>query len=83
MPIIGTIVFVLLIFTCLPISFMSFFFINWKKAIIGMVAPIPVLSYCIACFKGLGYTFGALIALIRGKESYTFNKYGVAKKDAE
>ncbi len=82
-PIGGTILLILGVFTLMPISYMSFFYINWKKALIGMIAPIPVLSYCIACFKGLGYTFMALITLIKGKDNYTFNKYGVDKNNAE
>ncbi len=72
-----TIIMIIAVFALMPISFMSIFFINWKKALIGMIAPIPVLSYCIHCFKGLWKTFLALIALIRGKEEFTFNKYGV------
>lgn len=68
-------------FTLLPISYMSIFYVDWKKAIIGMVAPIPVLSYCICMLKGLGFVFLALISLIKGKEEFTFNKYGV--DDAE
>lgn len=68
-------------FTLLPFSYMSLFYVDWKKAIIGMVAPIPVLSYCICMFKGMGFAFLALISLIKGKEDFTFNKYGV--DDAE
>lgn len=68
-------------FTLLPFSYMSWFYVHWKKAIIGMVAPIPVLSYTICMFKGMGFAFLALIALIKGEEEYTFNKYGV--DDAE
>lgn len=79
----ATLLLILGVFTLMPISYMSLCFINWKKAIIGFVAPIPVLSYCIEGFKGIGYAFGALIALIRGKDSFTFNKYGVDKNDAE
>lgn len=76
-----TIIMAVAIFTLFPIGFMSFFYIDWKRAIIGMIAPIPVLSYVICCCKGMFFTFCALFSLIRGKEEYTFNKYGVEKAE--
>ena len=66
---------------CLPLSFMSLFFLSMRKFIVGFIAPIPVLSSFIEYFKGLGRAVLAIIALIKGKDSFTFNKYGVDKDE--
>ena len=46
----------------------SFAFINWKKAIIGFIAPIPVISYIIEGFKGIFHAFRSLVALFKKKD---------------
>ncbi len=58
---------------CLIISYASLIFMNWKKAIIGVVFPIPVLSYMIETFKGVWKAIKAFIALIRRKD-FSFEK---------
>ncbi len=51
------------------ISVGSFAFINWKKALIGLFAPIPIISYMIECFKGIFHAFRSLVALFKKNES--------------
>lgn len=83
MPIGGLLIAIPMAMICLPISFMSLIYMNWKKAIIGFIAPIPILSYWIEAFKGIFRAFGAIFSLIRGKDLYTFNKYGVDESEYE
>lgn len=83
MPIGGLLLMIPIAIVAFPIGFMEIFYVNWKKAIIGIIAPIPMLSFSIELFKGLGRAYCAVFALIRGKDSYTFNKYGVDKNSNE
>lgn len=63
---------VLIILVCsvplLPFVFMSFI-LNWKKILIGMIAPIPILSSMKQCyFNGIIYAVKALIVIIKKKD---------------
>ena len=53
-----------------PIEFLGFT-INgtFKKSLIGMIAPIPVISGCIECFKALYYGIRAIIVIVKKQDS--------------
>ncbi|MBQ6119038.1 MAG: hypothetical protein IJK98_07375 [Clostridia bacterium] len=51
----------------LPIGFTGFI-LNIKKILIGLIAPIPVLSYLIENVKGFVYGVKALICIIKREE---------------
>lgn len=44
------------------------FFLNWKKILIGFIAPIPVLSYIFQFFIGTWYAIKALIAIFKHQD---------------
>lgn len=56
-----------------PIEVMGFL-LNWKKCLIGMIAPIPVISMIIEHVKGMIYAIKALIALIKKEEVFVIHK---------
>ena len=65
---IGAGAFAVLIF---PFSVMSFF-LNYKKIFIGLVRPVPILSYFLEWFKGLFWSFKAFFWMIKnGKKKST------------
>ena len=51
----------------LPISFCALF-LNFKKIIIGMIAPIPIISWFIEGCKGIVYAIKALICIFKHQE---------------
>lgn len=53
-----------------PIEFLGFT-INgtFKRSLIGMIAPIPVISGCIECFKALYYGIRAIIVIVKKQDS--------------
>ncbi len=60
--------------TC-PIMFFGLFisitecvFMNWKKMIIGIIAPIPMLSGMIECFKAAFYGLKGLVCLFKHQD---------------
>ena len=57
-----------------PIEFLGFT-INgtFKKSLIGMIAPIPVISGCIECFKALYYGIRAIIVIAHYKTILLFD----------
>lgn len=52
----------------LPFVYMALL-LNWKKILIGMIAPIPILSSMKQCyFNGIIYAVKALIVIIKKKD---------------
>lgn len=58
---------------CYPIIFMGLSF-NWKKFLIGYIAPIPILSALIEYVKAMVYGIKAAIAILKKKESVVIGK---------
>lgn len=58
----------------MPFGVYSCFFIRWGKALSGILFPIPVVSYMLECFKGLIPAALSIVALIKGKETFTYGK---------
>ncbi len=58
---------------CYPIIFLGLSF-NWKKFLIGYIAPIPILSALIEYVKAMVYGIKAAIAILKKKESVVIGK---------
>lgn len=63
----------LISFICYPVIFLGLSF-NWKKFLLGYIAPIPILSALIQYFKAMGYGIKAVIAILKKKDSVVIGK---------
>ncbi len=68
---------VLVCIVVLPIFFMGFI-INFKKILLGLITPIPILSYLIEWFKGMCYAVKAVIVIFKHKD---YLKIGVGEAE--
>lgn len=53
-----------------PFEIMGFL-LNWKKILIGFIAPIPIVSYLIEWLKGTIYAVKAFISILKKQETFT------------
>ncbi len=57
-----------------PVFLIAFYFavlsvaLNWKKQLIGIIAPIPVISSMIESFVGVWYAIKGLICLLKKQD---------------
>lgn len=58
----------------MPFGIMSYFFMDWKKFLIGIIAPIPIISTFPPAFKALFYAFKAFISILKHEETFTVGK---------
>lgn len=67
-----------------PTSVMAMSF-NFGNMLIGIIAPIPILSYFIEFFKAYIYVIKALVVIFKGQEKLTIvlNKKAKNKTDEE
>lgn len=63
----------LISFVCYPVIFLGLSF-NWKKFLLGYIAPIPILSAIIQYIKAIGYGIKAIIAILKKKDSVVIGK---------
>ena len=63
----------LISFVCYPIIFLGLSF-NWKKFLLGYIAPIPILSAIIQYIKAIGYGIKAVVAILKKKDSVVIGK---------
>lgn len=47
-----------------PFEVMAFV-LNWRKIFVGIIKPIPILSYFIQCFVGIFMAFKAFIWMLK------------------
>lgn len=66
-PLIVTAGCVVLGIVAFPFSVFAMSF-NFGKMMLGMIAPIPILSYFIEIFKGWGYAIKGLIVIFKNKD---------------
>ena len=60
-------------FVCYPVIFLGLSF-NWKKFLLGYIAPIPILSAIIQYIKAIGYGIKAVIAILKKQDSVVIGK---------
>lgn len=72
-PVIVLLVSALSLVICAPIFAVCFLGMsfNFKKILIGFIAPIPILSYCIECFKAIYYGIKAVIVIVKKQDQFT------------
>ena len=72
-PVIVLLMCALAFLVCVPVFAVWFLGIsfNVKKVLIGFIAPIPILSYCIEMFKSLYYGIKALIVIVKKQDELT------------
>lgn len=61
------------ILVCYPVIFLGLSF-NWKKFLLGYIAPIPILSAIIQYIKAIGYGIKAVVAILKKKDSVVIGK---------
>ncbi len=66
-PLISTAGSVVLGVVAFPFSVFAMSF-NFGKMMLGLIAPIPILSYLIEIFKGWVYAIKALIVIFKNKD---------------
>lgn len=66
-PLMSTASSVVLGVVAFPFSVFSMSF-NFGKMMLGLIAPIPLISYLIEIVKGWGYAIKALIVIFKNKE---------------
>lgn len=54
----------------MPLEVMSFM-LNFKKIMVGFIAPIPIISSLIEYFKGMFYAVKAFISILKKEETFT------------
>lgn len=58
---------------CYPVIFLGLSF-NWKKFLLGYIAPIPILSAIIQYIKAIGYGIKAVVAILKKQDSVVIGK---------
>lgn len=67
-PLASTAISVVIAIVAFPFSVFAMSF-NFGKMMLGLIAPIPFLSYLIEIVKGWGYAVKALIVIFKNKEN--------------
>lgn len=63
-----TIPIIVLSLPLLPLTWCGIF-LNWKKMLIGFIAPIPIISYLVETVKGYVYAVKGFVVLVKQKEA--------------
>ena len=65
-----------------PIQILGFWLgRNLWKSVVGFIAPIPVISMCIECFKAVWYGIKGVMAIFQGKETVVIGKAPVTSDE--
>lgn len=69
----STLIMLLVSIVLLPFFYMGFF-INWKKTLLGIIVPIPILSMLIEWFKGAFYGFKGFLVVVKKQDALIIGK---------